>query len=212
MLDGRHVASSGASDRHCNLIRGSSGVDSSDGRDLHRNQTAMMRSDRSSSWKRGSITSIHYSSDGRDISRFSSHVDDTWNSLIRSITIGRWEIDERETPSRPWSGWILQSQSSARRDLHQTVDRASRRTTIDARSWPDHRAIVVQSARNRGAFSTKLELFHRGIDGIPRQLYQTVSDRESTARSTHDRSAIGALFEAKSWLSQGQSGSYVVAK
>ena len=52
MLDGRHVACSRASDQHRSLIRGSSGVDSSDGHDLHRNRTTTMRSDRSSPWRR----------------------------------------------------------------------------------------------------------------------------------------------------------------
>ena len=81
---------------------------------------------------------------------------------------------------------------SRSQDLHQTVDCASRRTTIDARSWPDRRAIVAQSARDCGALSAKLELFHRGIDGAPLQLHQTVFDQESTTRSTHDRGPIAA--------------------
>ena len=90
------------------------------------------------------------SSDGRDISRFSfSHLGDTQTSLNRLIAIGRWTIDEGETPSQPWSGLILQSRSSTRLDLHRTVDRASRRTTIDARSWLDCCAIVTPSARDR---------------------------------------------------------------
>ena len=46
-----------------------------------------------------------------------------------------------------------------------TVDRASRRTMIDARSWPDRRTIVARFVRDRGAFRAKMERKHRGIKG-----------------------------------------------
>ena len=52
-------------------------------------------------------------------------------------------------------------------DLHRTMDRASRRTTIDARSWPDWRAIMAHSAPNWSSFiaesTTFLFQLHRTV-------------------------------------------------
>ena len=150
--------------------------------------------------------------------------DHTWMRHKRSIVvpissrfIGRsWSsaISEHHADTSGWS-------NSASKDW--TVDRASRRTTIDAWSWPDRRVIAARFVRNRGAFSAKVELWHRGIEDVYLQLHQMAFDQESTAQSTLDRSpiaarsrsdraAIGALFEAKSWLIPNQYGSYVLAK
>ena len=74
-----------------------------------------------------------------------------------------------------------------------------------ARSSRDRRAIVTHSAPNWSSFIAESTTFLFNF-------IKTVFDRESTAqsnaRSWPDRAAIGALFEAKSWLIQGQSGSY----
>ena len=67
-----------------------------------------------------------------------------------------------------------------------TVDRASRRTTIDARSWPDRRTIVARFVRDRGAFRAKMERKHRGIKGA--SIFSLID-----VRSGHDRGLLRAI-------------------
>ena len=72
--------------------------------------------------RRGHSQGVGSSSEGHDAPRFSYHLSAAWNALDRSIV--------RSTPSNGC--------------------RFSRRTTIDARSWPDHRAIVATIERDPG--------------------------------------------------------------
>ena len=96
-----------------------------------------------------------------------------------------------------------------------TVDRASRRTTIDARLWPDRRTIVARFVRDHGAFKAKMERKHRRIKGA--SIFSLID-----VRSGHDRGlsrAIAAKIVArkkqkscqKLWPIRGNSWSYDVA-
>ena len=67
-----------------------------------------------------------------------------------------------------------------------TVDRASRRTTIDVRSWLDRHTIVARFVRDRGAFKAKLERKHRGIKGA--SVFSLID-----VRSGHDRGLSRAI-------------------
>ena len=125
-------------------------MDTSEPQDLHQpwlHQTVAIFHD---SWNRGArrgrVQGVGSSSEGHDAPRFSSHRGATWNALDRSIASGRWTINKIETSSKPWSSLIRQSRSSAQLDIHRTADVLSRRTTIDARLWPDRGAIVANSA------------------------------------------------------------------
>ena len=105
--------------------------------------------------------------------------------------------------------------ASGRLDLHRTDDdRALAGLIGDDRDHhlPDRdrtverlRGRIPRSRRDRGQNQPQSRLFHHGI-------ISTIIKRRLVENQDHDRGPIVGLFEAKSWLSQGQSGSYIIAK
>ena len=133
MLDGRHVASSGASDRHRSLIKGSSGVDSSNGRDLHRSDGWRWTLLMITTYGIGRIAIVHSPeapSDGRE---------DSWKNSTIAVRSNR---DRGAIEPRLW---IFHRGITSTRSHG---DRVRPRIMIDTRSWPDRGAIVVLLKRN----------------------------------------------------------------
>ena len=130
----------------------------------------------------------HASSDNRDPLRFKSIAQKHQDGPTHLLKIGWWIVFNKQPSSTRDRGPILR------------------------RSWPDRRAIVVQSAPKWSSFFAESTAFI--FNFIRWSLIENRQHDRSpiVARSGPNLAAIGALFEAKSCLIQGQSGSYNATK